>query len=213
MSTVKGAGRSSAGGADGVTGVGDDGLGVVDGVGRATRAAGRVELGPSVAGSAAITSAKIRAGRTRWRTGLTADRPLVLEGSPYQRLKDGFKQTEEQTEDQQEDQVDEEDARDHDPDQQGLREALHVEPNDLDQQRAHQQAEGGANRIRKAKERTDGNGQIAGELGQRPRDQRTPGCSDGGGDGRGPAEPALALAARLVLRRVVAVPALRAGLE
>jgi hypothetical protein len=63
MSTVKGAGRASGVGAVGV-GLGD-GVAAVDGTVRATWAAGRAELGPSVAGSTAITSNTIRAGRMR----------------------------------------------------------------------------------------------------------------------------------------------------
>src|SRR3979490_1907433 len=124
MSTVKAAGRGSGVGVDGVTGLAD-GVGAGGVPTRATWAAGRDALGPSVAGTTAITSKTRRPGRTRWRTGRIAGRSLVLEGAPYQRLKDGFKQTEQETEDQQEDQVDEEDARDDDADQEALREALH----------------------------------------------------------------------------------------
>ena len=81
MSTVKGAGRGS-GVADGVMGLGD-GVGVVVGTRRATWAVGRAVLGPSAAGSAAITSKTIKPGRTKWRAGRTEGRPLVLEGAPY----------------------------------------------------------------------------------------------------------------------------------
>ena len=63
MSTVKGAGRASGVGADGV-GLGA-GVAVVDGTARATWAADRAELGPSVAGSTTTTSNPMRTGRTR----------------------------------------------------------------------------------------------------------------------------------------------------
>src|SRR6202011_5927111 len=52
---------------------------------------------------------------------------LVLEDAPYERLEDGFKQTENEAEDQEEDEVHEEHTRDDDPDQEALREPLHVE--------------------------------------------------------------------------------------
>src|SRR3981081_205412 len=143
MSTVKSAGRASGVGADGVTGLAD-GVGVGDAPTRPTWAAGRDALGPSGAGTTAIHRKTRRPGRTRWRTGRIAGRSLVLEGAPYQRLKDGFKQTEQETEDQQEDQVNEENARDDDADQETLGKALHVKPHDLDQQPGHQHGESGA---------------------------------------------------------------------
>ena len=114
MSSDRGAGRGSALGAGG-------GIGVVeaDGVGDGVRSAAALDRwgwpGPRIAGTALITSSSTS---TAWTSGrLTAGRPaLVLEDAPYERLKDGFKQVEDEAEDQQEDQVDEEDARDHDPD-------------------------------------------------------------------------------------------------
>src|SRR2546423_5540077 len=196
ISSVKGAGLVSGVGVGAATGLGD-GAGVADGVGRPTWATGRPEPGPSVAGSAAITSTTSNAGRTRRRTELTADRPLLLEGAPYQRLKDGFKQTEQEAEDQQEDQVDEEDAGDDNADEQPLREALHVEPHDLDQQRGHQQAEVRADRVGKAAQRSDGNREVAGKFGQRAGDQRTPRRRQHGGRRHRATAPSLALPARL----------------
>src|ERR1700694_2936832 len=93
ISSVRGAGRGSGTGTDGAGGLGGE-VGVIDGTTRTTCTARPDELGPSTAGSAATTSSTTRPGRNRSRGGLTGGPPLVLEASPYQRLKDGFKSRE-----------------------------------------------------------------------------------------------------------------------
>ena len=59
-----------------------DGPGGAFGVGWPTWATGRPEPGPSVAGSAAITSTMSKAGRTRRRTELTVGRRYCLKVRP-----------------------------------------------------------------------------------------------------------------------------------
>src|SRR6202171_3205946 len=135
----------------------------------------------------------------------------MLKELPYQRLKEALKDGEEESEDQKEDQVHEEHTCDDDPDEQPLGEPLHVEPNDLEQQGGHQQPEGGADRIREPQQRPDGNGQVAGKFWEAVWNEGTARWCCHRGGSRGTAEPCLALAAVLVLGRVIAVPALRAG--